>query len=54
MDKEKISKIVSIVRAREESNKNQTENTVDTNTEKVSKIANVLLEIEKCINLLED
>jgi len=54
MDKEKIAKIVSLVRTKETSNKISTENTIDPNTEKVSKIANVLLEIEKCINLLED
>jgi len=54
MDKEKIARIVSLVRAKEESNKISTENTADPNTEKVSKIANVLLEIENCINMLED
>jgi len=54
MDKEKIAKIVSQVRAKEASEKISKENTVDPNTEKVSKIANVLLEIEKCINMLED
>jgi hypothetical protein len=54
MNEEKITKIVSMVRAKKESNKKSTENTVDPNKEKVAKIANIMLEIEKCVTKLED
>ena len=54
MDKEKIAKIVSQVRAKEKSNLKTNTDTLDINTDKVAKIANVLLDIEKCMRLLED
>jgi len=54
MDKEKIAKIVSQVRSKRESYKQATENTVDPNKEKVLRIANIMLELEKCITELED
>jgi len=50
MDKAKIAKIVSLVRTKKKSK----ENTVDPNKEKLMKLANALLEIERCVRLLED
>jgi len=54
MDNERIANIVAIVKSKKASNKKSNENTVDTNKERVAKIAIAMLEIEKCITKLED
>jgi len=54
MDKEKIANIIAIVKSKKASNKKSAENTVDPNKERVMRIANAMLEIEKCITKLED
>lgn len=54
MDKDKIANIVAIVKSKKASNKKSNENTVDTNREKVARIATAMLEIEKYITKLED
>jgi len=54
MNKEKITKIVALVKSKKASDKKSTENTVDPNKERIARIANAMLEIENCIRKLED
>jgi len=54
MNKEKIAKIVSLVKSKKASNKKSKENIVDIQKDKALKVAQIIMDIEKSLRNLED
>ena len=54
MNKEKIAKIVSLVKSKKTSNNKSKENTADSQKDKALRVASIIMDIEKSIRDLED